>query len=211
MVGRGRRGRQGRGVSLGAQAERDQRKRIDLAVGIEILFGLEPLQSVGGGRIPTSVGLFGLEVALGGERLLDLAIAVRRGGKLAIAPSGSGAFGGRFLAAFGRGRRRLRISSCLLTLSSRRISKSPSLPGPSSSSLSRRLRSTLAGPSPAWRRSSGNSSSDVLFYQEKGQGRREACPVCCCGREVSGRCSAGCRQRNSNPNRYHCGRTCEVP
>ena len=71
-----RRGIRFRGQALGAKAQRDERKRIDFAIGHEVLVGLETLEGVG--RLwPPLASRLALEVTLAPQSLLDFPITVR--------------------------------------------------------------------------------------------------------------------------------------
>ena len=72
-----RRGVRFRGQAFGAEAQRDQGKRIDFAVGHEVLVGLKTFERVGGVRAPFAVRL-AVKVALARQRLLDFLVAIRR-------------------------------------------------------------------------------------------------------------------------------------
>ena len=84
-----------RRIVLRTQSQGDERKRIDLAGGIQDLLGLKLLQGIGGRCAPGAIGIFRRQVAPGHQGALDLLITIGRGGGLAIAPRGMR--NGRFL------------------------------------------------------------------------------------------------------------------
>ena len=70
---------------LGAQAQRDDRKRVQLAAGLQVLILLKAAQCIGRIPIPCAAGL-SVQITLLGERFLNLSVAVRRGRRLSRAP-----------------------------------------------------------------------------------------------------------------------------
>ena len=81
-----------------AEAQRDQGEGIDLAAGFQILIRLEFLQGIRGSLVPGPGGVLRRQKALGGQGSLDLAVTVRGGRQLPVAP-GDGAFDRGLLAA----------------------------------------------------------------------------------------------------------------
>src|ERR1035437_5651773 len=69
-----------------AKPQRDQRQGIYLTGGIEVLPGLELLQRVHRRLGPGAAGIFGFQVALGGQRILDFLIPLGRRRQLPVAP-----------------------------------------------------------------------------------------------------------------------------
>jgi len=78
-------------VVLGAEAEGDQRKRIEFSGGFQFLLGLEASEGIYGILVPGAGGLFGLEVAAGDQGILNLFVPFRGGRHLARTPHGRGA------------------------------------------------------------------------------------------------------------------------
>ena len=80
----------GNRIMLGAKTQADQSKRIDLAIGLEFLAGLEALHGVNGIVSPFAIHL-SLEITAAGERLLDLLVAF--GIRMKLVRRSGGAFG----------------------------------------------------------------------------------------------------------------------
>src|ERR1017187_10317126 len=79
LAGRRKRRRPGfRGIVLGAQAQGDQRKRIDLAGALQLLLALKAFEGAAAILIPHAAGLFGFQITLGHQRLLNLLIPLWR-------------------------------------------------------------------------------------------------------------------------------------
>src|ERR1039458_617707 len=87
------------GVALRAKPQGDQRKRVDLAGGFDVLRRLELLERVRRALAPRTAGTLRVEESLGDQRVLNLLVPLRSGRRLAVAPCGAH---GRFLAGLGR-------------------------------------------------------------------------------------------------------------
>lgn len=88
------------GIVPGAQAQGDQRKRVDFAGALQVLPGLKALECIAAILIPDPAGRLGSQIALGHQSLLNLLIPLRRWSHLAGPPG----YSPPLLASFRRGR-----------------------------------------------------------------------------------------------------------